>query len=90
MKTDEKIEYSAVKIEGEDAIMIGSSHADIILKYIKYCKETNKLFNDVYITEGFLTTKGRFLNREDAADIAFNAGQISYKASRLNSFMLNI
>jgi uncharacterized protein with ACT and thioredoxin-like domain len=35
--------------------------------------------------QGFITTKGRFVSRVQAADIAFNAGQIKEKVSSLRS-----
>lgn len=35
--------------------------------------------------QGFITSKGRFVNREDAAIIAFNAGQITDKVDKLFS-----
>lgn len=35
--------------------------------------------------QGFLTNKNRFVGREEAAEIAFNTGQIKEKINRLHS-----
>lgn len=56
---------------------LGYRHADIIYKYADCIDQSD--------TGGFITSKGRYVNRREAAEIAYNAGQINEKKSFLYS-----
>lgn len=55
----------------------GWRHADIIYKFGDVIDRTD--------TGGFMTSTGRYVSREEAAEIAFAAGQTNEKKSRLFS-----
>jgi len=59
-------------------IEIGYRHADILHRF------KGEASNNPY-DQGFYTSKGRFVSREEAAKIAFEAGQISEQKKRLFS-----
>ncbi len=68
----------AAAIKTEDGIIFsGKRHQELIPKAIRAGSEN-------YL-EGFLTNDGNFVTREEAAEIAFNAGQIEVKLLRLKS-----
>lgn len=52
----------------------GWRHFDCVHTYIAITHHINK---DIEITQGFLTSKGRFVDSKEAGQIAFEAGQIS-------------
>ena len=56
---------------------LGWRHADIIYKYGD-CIDQDDL-------GGFMTSKGRYVDRKEAAEIAYNAGQTEEKKSFLYS-----
>ena len=56
---------------------LGWRHADIIYKYGD-CIDQDDL-------GGFMTSKGRYVDRKEAAEIAYNAGQTDEKKSFLYS-----
>ena len=59
-------------------IELGYRHADIFHRFGK------DISRDPY-DQGFYTSKGRFVNREEAAKIAFEAGQIDEQKKTLFS-----
>lgn len=59
-------------------IEIGYRHADILHRF------KGEVSNNPY-DQGFYTSKGRFVSREEAAQIAFEAGQISEQKTWLFS-----
>ena len=76
MSNMELIKSSAIKYWPKDSthihILGGKRHADILefmFKHkIRYVKHSMK--------QGFFTTENRFVDRYEAAEIAYNAGQI--------------
>jgi hypothetical protein len=75
------ITTAAIKI---DQIYTGRSHAEICLSAIR--DKLNPVNRKV--TEGFLTDKNVFLTRKEAADHAFECGQIKEKKFELFSYDL--
>lgn len=57
-------------------------HNDVILLI---CNELNILYVGCEYHQGFLTSKGRFVERMEAARIAYEAGQITEKKYKLYS-----
>ena len=72
---------AAIKYNG--LICVGKNHADILFNIIK---NTNYAGTDS--VEGFLDDSGSFLARREAADHAFECGQIKEKKLELFSFDL--
>jgi hypothetical protein len=73
------ITQAAVLFNGK--VYVGKRHADAI----RACATDNP---DCYISgkdQGFITDDGRFVSRAEAAQIAFECGQISKKVSILLS-----
>ena len=66
----ERIEKSAVRHEG--SIYTGKRHSDAINAAAEATGKT-----PVTGEQGFVTSTGRFVSREEAAKIAFSAGQIT-------------
>lgn len=66
-----------MKIKSPIVFQLGDSHADCIESLQSYS----------YI-EGFITDTNQIVNREEAAEIAYNAGQIKTKVNQLFSYML--
>ena len=56
---------------------LGWRHADIIYKYADCIDQSD--------AGGFMTSKGRYVDRKEAAEIAYNAGQTEEKKSFLYS-----
>ncbi|MDD5013583.1 MAG: hypothetical protein PHW73_00590 [Atribacterota bacterium] len=70
------IKIARAAIRKEDEIYLGASHGEIIKAHpwkLKNCEQ------------GFLTDTGEFVDRKEAAVIAFNAGQIKEKKDILYS-----
>ena len=59
-------------------IELGYRHSDIIIKFYKQLELK-------MAAQGFFTSKGRFVSREEAAIIAFNCGQIPKQVTCLFS-----
>lgn len=74
----EKIEWSAIKIR--DKIFTGKRHNDCIKKAVDYGEPT-----PIRGRQGFLTSEGRFVTREEAVMIAYRALQIKEKKKTLYS-----
>src|SRR5688572_17743612 len=69
----EKIELSAVRFRGE--VFTGKTHVDAL-------KELGKRYPDweairELLEGGFITTTGRYVDRDEAGKIAMNAGQLA-------------
>lgn len=60
-------------------IEIGYRHHDIWERFFDVLKIPSKDERD---TNGFYTSKGRFVNREEAMKIAYEAGQVSEKKAK--------
>ena len=76
----EMIKSAAIKYKRKNSdkeeVVWGSSHSQCIETLA--CMEVYSILRE-YETEGFLTTEGRFVSREEAYDIAKVAGQLSYE-----------
>lgn len=69
-------------------ILTGKNHADIIWTVSVVYKES-----EVKVTQnmqGFVTSEGRFVNRREAAEIAYIAKQITKRKKELFSEDINI
>lgn len=66
------------KIDDIYFIETGRRHGDILYKHIGRVSKSPK-------NQGFYTSFGRFVSREEAAEIAYNVGQIEEKKNRLFS-----
>ena len=64
----ETIQHAAVKIDG--VITTGKSHSECIRQHFEAGR------NPGSSGQGFVTSNGRFVNREEAAVIAYDANQI--------------
>jgi hypothetical protein len=80
----EKIVKAAVKVG--DKVYVGWHHRDIFDEIW----ETERLGIDEIKQEmqGFVTNTGKFVNRIEAANIAFKAGQIKSGTNSLDSYQL--
>lgn len=72
MSEREEIKHAAVKAVG-GFICIGKSHADCFYQG----RNMGLTLQKKSTAQGFMTSKGRFVNREEAAQIAKNAKQLS-------------
>lgn len=76
----ETIRHAVVKsIEGQ--MFLGKSHSDCFHQAMNLNIEMSKLACD----QGFITNKGRFLDRKAAAKIAINSGQVKDDITILHS-----
>jgi hypothetical protein len=66
-----KIKEAAILREG--VIWTGHRHGDVIKKIIAELGESAKPVKE---TQGFVTECGKFVDRKEAAKIAFEAGQV--------------
>jgi len=78
---EEKIEFAALKYK--ERVFTGKRHALI----------AEKIYEDFKIMldeteQGFVTNNGRFVNRSEAAKIAFKAGQIGPGIYSLDSYQV--
>ena len=79
--TDEtKSDHSVANVEG--LVISGHRHHQVIGIYKKTTGKNTRLPQAI---QGFLTTKNRFVSREDAARIAHSAGQIDMLKEKLYS-----
>jgi len=72
------IKEAAIKKDG--VVYTGHRHCDVIRKMILEYKLT-----DTYGIQGFVTNEDKFVDRVEAAKIAFKCGQISNKKVQLYS-----
>lgn len=77
----ERIIHAAVKSEIGIKIFFGKCHADCFYKG----QNMGIRMSGKAEYQGFLTNKGRYLNRSEAAKVAFEQGQISRPTSHLIS-----
>ena len=75
---------AAVKIG--DKVYTGFHHRDIFDEIWE--KEKVGIDYIPQSAQGFITNTGKFVDRGEAADIAFKAGQIRSGINRLDSYML--
>jgi len=78
---------AAIKVN--EKFFEGMSHSKAYEEYVEQCHEMNK--KPVGYTEvvfGFLTSKNRFVDRKEAAKIAFEAKQINKPYNILESYMI--
>lgn len=82
---DDGIEHkeNAIPYVQTGIVLAGHRHYNVISlmptgkDYLKDFPERNLLkMEDFKSTQGFITSNARFVNREEAAEIAFNAGQV--------------
>ena len=73
----EKIVKAAVKHKGK--VYTGMRHAHIMAKINEHINQDQ---------QGFITNEGRFVDRAEAADLAFKAGQISSGIYSLDSYQV--
>lgn len=79
VENKETIVQAAMKFpDGE--IFTGEQHSEILAKL-----PWEKLRTQKEAENGFVTSKGRFVSRKEAEDIAFDAGQIKVKMGKLIS-----
>ena len=78
----EKIVKAAIKIN--EKIWSGYRHSNIMADI--WAENHNQEIETSQ--QGFLTDTGRFVDRTEAADIAFKAGQIGSGINSLDSYML--
>jgi len=69
--TEEQETISAAAIRYEDELYTGTNHGQALDQLM----EARPRFKEKDIEEGFVTSTGRFVNRREADQIAFNAGQ---------------
>lgn len=81
MNTIEKIVLAAVRLDN-GLIFTGKCHADCIYTVILVNEIKEKIPQS---KQGFVTTRFRFVDRKEAAEIAFKAGQIKKQAEVLLS-----
>lgn len=74
-----KIESAAIKTE-DGEILTGTSHGNILMSCYLPIGKNNQ--------EGFVTDTGEFVDRQKAADIAFEAGQTKEHKGTLYSYHL--
>ncbi|HEY4489064.1 MAG TPA: hypothetical protein VJA87_01125 [Candidatus Paceibacterota bacterium] len=70
----EKITAAAIRCEG--VIFSGSTHADAFLALKEKSPEWN--WDEHTLEDGFVTSSGRFVSREEASQIAKNANQLDH------------
>jgi hypothetical protein len=64
-------------------IEIGYRHADIYRRFEGEVDKSPK-------AQGFYTSKGRFVNRKEAMEIAYNAGQVSIDVAKFDGEFRNL
>jgi len=83
-KEVEKPVHSPINIT-EGVVVCGFRHPNVIGIVHALSTKPSSAFDYAKVVQGFLSSKNRFLTREEAADIAFVAGQIDTKIKRLYS-----
>lgn len=79
--------HSAVNVE-EGVVVCGWRHPNIISTVMALSGKRTVTFGERAAgqhVQGFLTSDGHFVDREEAAEIAYNAGQTEQKLKRLFS-----
>lgn len=74
-KIKEIIKHAAVRSKCGNRIFLGKQHADCFYQADNIGVETSTYSAD----QGFVTSRGRYVNREEGARIAAAAGQIKNK-----------
>jgi hypothetical protein len=77
----EKIRHAAVRAENCTMIFLGKCHADCFEQAYHIGWKLSSRADH----QGFMTSRGRFVNRRDAAKIAFETGQVKHKIDILFS-----
>jgi len=75
-----KLMITSAAIKYNNLVCVGKNHADILFNLIK---NTNS--GGTGTVDGFITDSGNFLTRREAADHAFECGQIKEKKFELFS-----
>jgi hypothetical protein len=76
---------TSAAIKYNNLVCIGKNHADILFNLIR---TVEPIFHQDKAVEGFIDDKANFLTRREAADHAFEAGQIKERKYELFSFDL--
>lgn len=79
------IQAAAIKLK-DGVVRVGPNHA-AIYEGIRYGEEEPRP-DATDATEGFITSEGKFVDRREAAIIAFNSGQIKEPVGSLCSYMI--
>ena len=74
-----------VKNVDSGCVVCGYRHPQCIHTFVSLTGKRGVQIECGKYESGFLTSQNRFVGRKEAAIIAFNAGQISYKKPRLYS-----
>jgi hypothetical protein len=82
-----KIKRAAIKYHVKGRIFTGKNHAEVTEKVFKATGCFPYPEKDKF---GFTDTKSRFLNPYEAANVAFNAGQIKKRVMELTSDMIKL
>jgi len=77
MKIKEYILCAAVQIKDKNIIVCGYRHENCFSILRAFDEKFNDSIKVMQYTQGFLTSRGRFVSRVEASKIAFKAGQIS-------------
>ena len=83
VKYDTGHAYPAMEQYGTGFVIAGFEHL-----IVKNVASIFRLRDDIPRTEGFITTKNRFVDRREAAKIAYESGQIEKPTDILYSFHL--
>lgn len=81
MKTEEYILCAAIRLKFSRVLICGHRHGDCYATL----EHLNKKVNLTFSRQGFLTSRNRFVNRKEAAKIAFKAKQIQKETDILIS-----
>jgi hypothetical protein len=75
----EKIVSAALSYPDSGEIFVGQTHADALIEFEERYPTCVKL---PYFIEGFITNKDRFVDREEAAEIAKQSHQLEHLDGR--------
>ena len=83
---DDGIEYVHQPVNIKTGIVLsGHRHGCIFVQSAFFGHPSRNDLNIINEEQGFLTNKNRFVSREEAEQIAFDAGQIKEKTGKLYS-----
>jgi hypothetical protein len=78
-----KIKCAAIRVHNE--IFVGRSHYEIMNKRDEDCNIILSKYDIIDMEYGFMTNTDKFVDRKEAAKIAYNAKQINKKVDSLQS-----
>jgi hypothetical protein len=78
LKREEVIVCAALRLNGaEEKILLGHRHNEIINEQARFLPTWKKLRRTSSYTQGFFTSRRRFLDRKDAMRVALDTGQVT-------------